>query len=66
MVDSFAAKPELQSPLLSATVTLGATHAGTIPKKTVVFRLWAVFFCVIAFMYTWLAEGLAGGYGERL
>ena len=60
MVYSYAAEPELRSPLLSAAVTLGATPAGAIPKKTFVFRLWAVFFCVIAFMYAWLAEGLAG------
>jgi uncharacterized protein len=34
------------------------------PKKTAVFRMWAVFFCVIAFMYAWLAEGLAGGFAS--
>ncbi len=39
---------------------------GGIPRKTFLFRLWAVVFCVIAFMYAWLAEGLAGGFASGL
>jgi uncharacterized protein len=45
---------------LNAAATLGSTPGGAIPKKTIVFRLWTVFFCVIAFMYAGLAEGIAG------
>jgi membrane protease YdiL (CAAX protease family) len=52
--------------LLSAAATLGATPVGTIPRKTVVFRLWAVFLCIIGFMYAWLAEGLAGSAASGL
>ena len=55
-----AAVSEQRGPFLNAGATLGSTPAGAIPKKTIVFRLWAVFFCVIAFMYAGLAEGIAG------
>jgi uncharacterized protein len=49
---------------LSAAVTADVALHGAIPRKTFLFRLWAVFFCVIAFMYAWLAEGLAGGFAS--
>jgi len=50
---------------LSAAVTPAAS-VGVAPRKTILFRLWAVFFCVIAFMYAWLAEGLAGSTASGL
>lgn len=51
---------------MSAAVTPDVALFGGIPRKTFLFRLWAVVFCVIAFMYAWLAEGLAGGFASGL
>ena len=47
---------------MTTDVTLDSIPA----RKTFLFRLWAVFFCVIAFMYAWLAEGLAGWMASGL
>lgn len=49
---------------MSAAVTPDVALHGNISRKTFLFRVWAVFFCVIAFMYAWLAEGLAGGFAS--
>jgi uncharacterized protein len=44
---------------LSAAVTLGAVSPGGASRKTVAFRLRALVFCVVAYLYSWLAEGIA-------
>ncbi len=51
---------------MSAGATAGFATGGAASRKTLVFRLWAVFFFVIAFMYAWLAQGLAGGAANGL
>jgi len=51
---------------LSAAVTFGVAPAGAIPKKTVLYRLWAVVFCVLGLMYARLAEGIAGSAASGL
>jgi uncharacterized protein len=61
-----ASHSELRGPFLSAAVTPAAL-AGVVPQKTILFRLWAVFFCVLGFWYAlWLAEGVAGSLASGL
>ncbi len=41
-----------------------AAIPGAVPGKTIVFRLWAIVFCVVAFLYSWLAEAIAGSFAS--
>ena len=51
---------------MSAAVTVAPELAGAHPRKTAVFRVRAVSFCILAFMYAWLAEALAGSAASGL
>ena len=51
---------------LSAAVAPGAAAGGARTGKSFAFRLWAVFLAIIAFLYSFLAEAIAGSAASGL